>query len=83
MIDQFYVFVIDYGWMKATTEYTFSQGEIGKVLVVRNQEEKDYCTGIAYILGYMPEIIICPPQYDPYGDVAFNWEVLATWEIPF
>ena len=80
MIEKFFIFVFtpDCGWLEAADSYAFTAGKEPKVLVVQNQEEHDYCVGLAYMYGCMPEIIIYTPDYMPQSDCLFGREVIAT-----
>ena len=81
MVEKFFIFTRMYGWIVVKDDYPFTPGELPKVLVVQNQEEHDYCQGLAYMYGYMPEIILHTLDYVPQKDCLFGREVLSTKEI--
>ena len=83
MVQNFFIFIPDCGWLDALDSYAFTPGKFPKVLVVQNQEEHDYCAGLAYMYGYMPEIIIYTREYLPCSDSSFGREVIATKELLF
>ena len=83
MVEKFFIFISDCGCLDAADSYVFTAGKAPKVLVVQNQEEHDYCTGLAYVYGCMPEIIIYTPDYLPQNDHLFEREVIATRELLF
>lgn len=83
MVEKFFIFVANYGWLEAADSYAFTAGKEPKVLVVQNQEEHDYCTGLAYVYGYMPEIILYTEDYLPQSDYLFGMEVLSTKHLHF
>lgn len=81
MVEKFFIFISDCGWLDAADSYAFTADKAPKVLVVQNQEEHDYCTGLAYVYDHMPEIIIYTRDYLPQNDHLFGREVLSTKEI--
>ena len=83
MIENFFIFIADCGWLDAIDSYPFTAGPLPKVLVVQNQEEHDYCVGLAYVYGHMPEIILYTPDYLPQSDYLFGREVIATKQLHF
>lgn len=83
MIEKFFLFINDYGWVDCLDSYPFTAGPVPKVLVVQNQEEHDYCAGLAFVYGHMPEILIKEPGYIPQQDSHFFREVMATTELDY
>lgn len=83
MVENFFIFISNWGWLVAADSYAFTAGKLPKVLVVQNQEEHDYCQRLAYMYGYMPEIILHTLDYMPHKDCLFGREVLSTKELLF
>lgn len=59
------------------------QGNYPRYLWFRTKKSMTTARGLAYMYGYMPEIIIYTRDYLPQNDCLFEREVIATKELLF